>query len=50
MVSDVNWNYTSLPFLLNLAQVNPKLRANAEFRAIFEKEISWRLLLGEGEA
>lgn len=40
---DVNWNYTSLPYLINLAQLNPKLRANADFRKVFDNEIKMRL-------
>lgn len=43
IVCDVNWNYVSLPYLLDLAQSHPKLRANFEFYNIFETELKQRL-------
>lgn len=43
IVCDINWNYVSLPYLLDLAQSHPKLRANLEFYKIFETELKLRL-------
>lgn len=47
LVSDINWNFVSLPCLLNLIKNSQQIRSNNDFQTLIQKELMMRLKFSE---